>query len=745
MVDRYPYMTPKPPGLLVRYIQQGRCVVFVGAGLSSAAGLPTWRKLLLEVVDDMVAALPEGETHQAELQRLVEQGKLLEVADFCKEELGAAYHQFLTDKLRGDKEALPAVHQTLMQLPFSAWVTTNYDKLLERAYAAEKGAYPKTLTHKDTEALGGLLFNGGPFILKAHGDIDRPETVVLTSRDYSEIIHANPAFNEVFTGLLLTKALFFVGYSLSDPDFRLLMDRQLTHFRGYVPERYALMTDLGPVERDVLWRTARIRVIPYTSGKHEEVPLFLRALKDAVTPKPVAVESPAQMKVVPQNMAAPVAPPIPAPHPSDSRVPARAPSPVPQSPGGLLSRLLEPLGVSHPSEESTEDEATLSAGPVPQAAPAVPQPAATRTAASIEPQHLFLESAEGRLQLRLIQGKPESTVQGVAPSALTEDLWLSLKRALEEGAKSHAWLYTHVPKLFAKYLPGPVLEALGAPSVSPQAPLVLHGAPELARFPWELLPLRDAPVALARKVVRAPVGVARQARGTPRVRSSPRVLLIEGGGSTSGGARQEIDALARLYGRSLGISCTVLRGEDAMFNRVMAELDRELPDLLHYTGGVGQVDGELYLELPGAMELSSGALRSVLDRGQLPFLVVNAPSSAFVPHAFGVHAGARGYQRLPVPNSRVSLFEGREGFMDLATQVGVGAFVGAFDMPSAEAGTAFMAALHRDLLLRLPIADAVRRARVETLQKFPEDPTARQYVLSGDGALSFPAAGDDEG
>ena len=39
-------MTPKPPPSLIRYLREGRCVLFCGSGLSAWAKLPTWSKLL---------------------------------------------------------------------------------------------------------------------------------------------------------------------------------------------------------------------------------------------------------------------------------------------------------------------------------------------------------------------------------------------------------------------------------------------------------------------------------------------------------------------------------------------------------------------------------------------------------------------------------------------------------------------------------------------------------------------------
>jgi hypothetical protein len=425
-----------------------------------------------------------------------------------------------------------------------------------------------------------------------------------------------------------------------------------------------------------------------------------------------------------------------------------------KAPGGgsFLDRLLEPLSFGMPSAEQESPAAPVApahraqtkvAPAAPPAPAAAPQAApAARPPVPAVPQHLFIEAVEGRLQLRLTREASEPVAQGLAPTKLNEGLWYSMKRAVEESSPSHRWLYPNVGKLFAESLPRVVLDALGAAGASSQAPLVLHLAPELARFPWELLPVQGQSVCLTRKVVRAPVGVSSQVRGKPQVRAAPRILLVEGQRGRGGGGLRELERLARLYQQVPG--CKVLMGAEATFGRIMSELDEALPDLFHYSGDLGQLDGELYLDLPGDMDLSIGALRSVFNRGQLPFLVMSAPSSAFAPHAFGVHPVKGGYQRLAVPHSRAVIFEGRAGFMELATQVGVGAFVGAFDRPGAEAGPAFMYELHRALLQRFPIAEAVRHARKETLKQFPEDPTALQYVLSGDGDLQLRRTGAEE-
>ena len=45
----------------------------------------------------------------------------------------------------------------MAHIPFAGVVTTNYDKLLERAWRLERSGEPKVLTHLDAHALGKLL------------------------------------------------------------------------------------------------------------------------------------------------------------------------------------------------------------------------------------------------------------------------------------------------------------------------------------------------------------------------------------------------------------------------------------------------------------------------------------------------------------------------------------------------------------------------------------------------------------
>ena len=83
-------MRPLPapiPDDLVKELTRGNCVAIVGAGLSMAAGLPSWPALLRNLLDwaSKNASIP---FERAELERAVTAGEYLLVAEELRETMG---------------------------------------------------------------------------------------------------------------------------------------------------------------------------------------------------------------------------------------------------------------------------------------------------------------------------------------------------------------------------------------------------------------------------------------------------------------------------------------------------------------------------------------------------------------------------------------------------------------------------------------------------------------------------------
>jgi hypothetical protein len=274
---------------LVSYLRNRRCVLFVGAGLSRPAGYPGWRQLM-ETVVQQTASAGVGDAGRVELSALLDAGRYAEVADQCRELLGRSrFGALLRAQLARPVAPPQATHRAIVQTPYAAIVTTNFDTLLEDAYGAwGQTGVPKAPTSAQLHRQGTLLLDRAFFILKAHGTIDDDSSLVFTSEDYRRIIHENPAFQSLMAAILLTHAVVFVGYSLNDPNFRLLLEGQLAVFGADAPPRYAVMEGVATLEAQILRRTAGIEVIPYPSGEHHHVAEFLAELSAAAKERSAA-------------------------------------------------------------------------------------------------------------------------------------------------------------------------------------------------------------------------------------------------------------------------------------------------------------------------------------------------------------------------------------------------------------------------------------------------------------------------
>jgi hypothetical protein len=120
--------------------------------------------------------------------------------------------------------------RALAELDFPLVITTNYDQLFESTLAAV-GKRPRVSVYTpNLEATVDYHDPSpeNPVIFKIHGDITRPETLVVTDEDYIQFI-LRMSNKDPYDPLPLTVKYFltawstlFVGYSLLDYNLRLL-------------------------------------------------------------------------------------------------------------------------------------------------------------------------------------------------------------------------------------------------------------------------------------------------------------------------------------------------------------------------------------------------------------------------------------------------------------------------------------------------------------------------------------------
>jgi hypothetical protein len=279
-------MSVEVPGELIDSVRARKCILFVGSGLSTLAGFPSWPQL----IDKLVAEAKRSPNARLEgLAEMEARRDYLMLAEFARTTLGPWGYTRLLKKEFGRPVPPTQVHQWIAGTDYRGVITTNYDRLLETTITQVRNWAPNTFTTEGVTAMGDALFNPELFIYKLHGDITSPVSIVLSERDYDRMILRNPHVRSFLFGAVLSHTLLFVGYSLSDPDFNLLLRELTLMFENYVPRHFALLPNSGAFDREHLLARMNIQVIPYDpANDHAQVAQVLRTLHD-LAPAPLAL------------------------------------------------------------------------------------------------------------------------------------------------------------------------------------------------------------------------------------------------------------------------------------------------------------------------------------------------------------------------------------------------------------------------------------------------------------------------
>ena len=278
-------MAPIPADLQTA-LKERRVVPFVGAGLSLTLGqkiFPDWKGLLDRFAERLVAEAMAAEA--TELRRLIAASELVAAAEYALrylpkpryfEELRNAFN-----KTRPAQVNLSAVEAVWRMQP-NAVITTNFERVLEwpfdtaPAWPYQAPGIKPEIAHNDDPALLSRLESdeaeGDPLIWHLHGSIRRPDSIVLSTTDFSLLYGADDGKGKpdpknenalrVLTSVVARRPLLFVGFSLGDPFLLNQLRRLLALTAKNSPVSY-LLVKKGEKDPTELLKEFQIQLVDF--------------------------------------------------------------------------------------------------------------------------------------------------------------------------------------------------------------------------------------------------------------------------------------------------------------------------------------------------------------------------------------------------------------------------------------------------------------------------------------------------
>jgi hypothetical protein len=193
-------------------VLSGNAALFIGAGLSQAAGLPGWESLLDPIRED--CNVPKSDDYPL-------------VAEYITFELSGG-RQALHDRILAAITATPVSprpnHRLIARLRVPQVWTTNYDQLIERAVKAVEA---DTAVAVDEGTVHTIASNRRA-VIKMHGSLssDPPHwhsPPVITRTDFERYEMEHPRMWTVLRATYLSRTMLFLGFSFADANIEVLL------------------------------------------------------------------------------------------------------------------------------------------------------------------------------------------------------------------------------------------------------------------------------------------------------------------------------------------------------------------------------------------------------------------------------------------------------------------------------------------------------------------------------------------
>ena len=251
--------------------------LWIGAGLSCAAGLPSWAELKTHLISRGRNFL----LHQEHLEDRDRRNALLRVAELENDDLWTAFEYVY--KALGSSEyeqliraefnvantcAIPQSVVQLLNLNVKGVITTNIDKIITRAFfKSQRESAPLEFTGSECGDYNYVLTTSQFFILHLHGFVDKISSLIMRKGELNNLME-DKGYKEFIGSVFSDKIVLFVGVNPMDKAVRCHLDRIRHLIRGNVPMYW--ITDNTSKAAFDFSNEYNVRRIVYSSGDNHK-------------------------------------------------------------------------------------------------------------------------------------------------------------------------------------------------------------------------------------------------------------------------------------------------------------------------------------------------------------------------------------------------------------------------------------------------------------------------------------------
>ena len=205
--------------------ENSRSFIFIlGAGMSRAAGLPSWKELSDGLIDyyEQLQSEKTGET-EIFLKRLRETQDLWKVFSSLKRKLPELeYNKYITAQLSDKNRDIPYNYKLIWELDVCGVITFNIDKLILDAYSNVYKSSVDFATGKEFYKYNNFPVSNDKFVLFPHGEISNPSSWIFTEEERNNL-YKDKNLKNIMSTLLNGKNIVIAGFNPHESSFLSLL------------------------------------------------------------------------------------------------------------------------------------------------------------------------------------------------------------------------------------------------------------------------------------------------------------------------------------------------------------------------------------------------------------------------------------------------------------------------------------------------------------------------------------------